>query len=247
VPEIFDHGCRAHWDERVIIDDEDGGFSASWLLCGATSLSDALAASECGVWGRSAWRRLYQVPRTSDPHPQHKIYPYLLRHMTIERPNHVWCAEVTYIPMRRGFLYLFAIMDWRAQGSCLAAVEHDGGRLLPRGAGGGRLPNTANPRSSKPIRVRSSPASPSPTPFGAPISASQWTAWALDGQRLHRAPVAVFEVRVRVPPSSRRAAKFELELVDGSPTAASIDRSALDGKTPDEAYAIDMQQEKLGA
>jgi hypothetical protein len=49
VPEIFDHGCRAHWDERVIIDDEDGGFSASWLLCGATSLSDALAASECGV------------------------------------------------------------------------------------------------------------------------------------------------------------------------------------------------------
>ena len=55
---------------------------------------------------------IYQRPRTSDPHPQHRIYPYLLRHLTVERPNHVWCADITYIPMRRGFLYLVAIMDW---------------------------------------------------------------------------------------------------------------------------------------
>ncbi len=55
---------------------------------------------------------IYQRPRTSDPHPQHRVYPYLLRKLTIERPNHVWCADVTYIPMRRGFLYLVAIMDW---------------------------------------------------------------------------------------------------------------------------------------
>ena len=55
---------------------------------------------------------IYQVPRTSEPHPQHRIYPYLLRHLAIERPDQVWCADVTYIPMRRGFLYLVAIMDW---------------------------------------------------------------------------------------------------------------------------------------
>jgi putative transposase len=55
---------------------------------------------------------IYQRPRTSDPHPQHRIYPYLLRHLAIERPNQVWCADITYIPMRRGFLYLVAIMDW---------------------------------------------------------------------------------------------------------------------------------------
>lgn len=55
---------------------------------------------------------IYQAPRTSLPHPEHKIYPYLLRDLTIERPNHVWCADLTYIPMRRGFLYLVAIMDW---------------------------------------------------------------------------------------------------------------------------------------
>ena len=58
---------------------------------------------------------IYQRPRTSDPHPQHRIYPYLLRKLTIERPNHVWCADVTYIPMRRGFLYLVAIMDWHTR------------------------------------------------------------------------------------------------------------------------------------
>ena len=55
---------------------------------------------------------IYQPPKTSQPHPEHKIYPYLLKGLTIERPNHVWCADITYIPMRRGFLYLVAIMDW---------------------------------------------------------------------------------------------------------------------------------------
>ena len=55
---------------------------------------------------------IYQAPKTSEPHPQHRIYPYLLRHLNIERPDQVWCADVTYIPMRRGFLYLVAIMDW---------------------------------------------------------------------------------------------------------------------------------------
>jgi putative transposase len=55
---------------------------------------------------------IYQEPNTSKKHPQHKIWPYLLRNMVIDRPNQVWCADITYIPMRRGFLYLVAIMDW---------------------------------------------------------------------------------------------------------------------------------------
>ena len=53
-----------------------------------------------------------QKPNTSKPHPQHKVYPYLLRGLTIDTPNQVWCADVTYIPMRRGFRYLVVIMDW---------------------------------------------------------------------------------------------------------------------------------------
>jgi putative transposase len=55
---------------------------------------------------------IYQAPRTSDPHPSHRVYPYLLTGMVIDRPNQVWCADVTYIPVQRGFLYLVAIMDW---------------------------------------------------------------------------------------------------------------------------------------
>ena len=79
---------------------------------------------------------IYQRPRTSDPHPQHRVYPYLLRNLAIEQPNHVWCADVTYIPMRRGFLYLVAVMDWATRkvlawrlsntmdaGFCVAALE----------------------------------------------------------------------------------------------------------------------------
>jgi putative transposase len=55
---------------------------------------------------------IYQKPRTSDPHPDHRIYPYLLRGLETDRTNQVWCTDITYIPMRRGFLYLVAIVDW---------------------------------------------------------------------------------------------------------------------------------------
>ncbi len=58
---------------------------------------------------------IYPKPRTSRPHPQHKVYPYLLRQMAIERPNQVWAADITYIPMSRGFMYLVAIMDWHSR------------------------------------------------------------------------------------------------------------------------------------
>jgi len=58
---------------------------------------------------------IYQKPRTSDPHPDHRIYPYLLHGLSIERANQVWCTDITYIPMRRGFLYLVAIMDWASR------------------------------------------------------------------------------------------------------------------------------------
>jgi putative transposase len=58
---------------------------------------------------------IYQKPNTSKPHPEHKIYPYLLNGVDITEPNHVWSADVTYIPMRKGFLYLVAIMDWASR------------------------------------------------------------------------------------------------------------------------------------
>ena len=59
-----------------------------------------------------ALEAIYQKPNTSRKHPDHKVYPYLLRNLTIDRPNQVWCADITYIPMAKGFAYLIAVMDW---------------------------------------------------------------------------------------------------------------------------------------
>ena len=62
-----------------------------------------------GIMGLQA---VYKGPSTSKKHPEHRIYPYLLRKLAITRPNQVWCSDITYIPVKRGFLYLVAIMDW---------------------------------------------------------------------------------------------------------------------------------------
>lgn len=64
------------------------------------------------LMARMGLAAIYQRPRTTIPHPEHRIYPYLLRNLVVDRPNQVWCADITYIPMRRGFLYLVAVMDW---------------------------------------------------------------------------------------------------------------------------------------
>jgi len=76
------------------------------------------------VAGRHRVRRLmrrmgieaiYCKPRTSVAHPQHRVYPYLLRDLVIDRPNQVWCADITYIPVSQGFFYLVAVMDWASR------------------------------------------------------------------------------------------------------------------------------------
>lgn len=55
---------------------------------------------------------IYRKKNTSRPHPEHAVFPYLLRNLTIDRPNQVWAADVTYIPMAKGFVYLMAVIDW---------------------------------------------------------------------------------------------------------------------------------------
>jgi putative transposase len=58
---------------------------------------------------------LYRKPSLSRRQPRHQIYPYLLRDLPISRPNHVWAADITYIPMSRGFMYLFVVLDWASR------------------------------------------------------------------------------------------------------------------------------------
>jgi putative transposase len=90
---------------------------------GSRMLRDLLAAEGSKI-GRRHVRTLmqrmgieavYRRPRTSNPAPGHKIFPYLLRDLTIDRVNQVWASDITYIPMARGFVYLTAVMDWFAR------------------------------------------------------------------------------------------------------------------------------------
>lgn len=55
---------------------------------------------------------IYPKPHLSDCSPEHRIYPYLLGGMKVERPNHVWCTDITYVRMLKGFMFLAAVMDW---------------------------------------------------------------------------------------------------------------------------------------
>ena len=58
---------------------------------------------------------IYRKPSTSKRYQAHPVYPYLLRNLSITRSNHVWAADITYIPMKRGFVYLFAVIDWASR------------------------------------------------------------------------------------------------------------------------------------
>lgn len=95
----------------------------AWPWMGSRSIRDQLVRAGFPVC-RDRVRRLmrkmgihavYRRPRTSIPAPGHQIYPYLLKDLAIERPGQVWSADITYLPMARGFLYLVAIMDWHSR------------------------------------------------------------------------------------------------------------------------------------
>ncbi|MBW7950057.1 MAG: IS3 family transposase [Pseudorhodoplanes sp.] len=192
---------------------------------------------------------IYQRPKTSEPHPRHKVYPYLLRHLTIEQPNQVWCADVTYIPMRRGFLYLVAIMDWASRKVlawrlsntmdaefCVAALEEAIGRFGKPGIfntdQGSQFTSFAFTNTLRDADIRIS----------------------MDGRG--RWMDNVFIERLW------RSLKYECVFLNafetGSEARAGVGRwigyynadrphSAFDGRTPDEVYAIEQAAEKLAA
>ncbi len=92
-------------------------------FAGSRMLRGLLAAEGCKIGRRhvkTLMRRmgieaLYRRPRTTKPEPGHKVYPYLLRGLSIERPNQVWAMDITYIPMARGFVYLAVVLDWASR------------------------------------------------------------------------------------------------------------------------------------
>jgi putative transposase len=116
----------------------------AWPFLGSRRMTELLRAEGHPINRKRVQRLMRRMgiaalgpkPRTTKPAPGHKIFPYLLRNLVIERPNHVWAADITYIPIGRGFLYLVAIIDWASRavlawrlsntmdvGFCLAALE----------------------------------------------------------------------------------------------------------------------------
>jgi putative transposase len=108
---------------------------------------------------------LYRKPNTSKRHPQHLIYPYLLRGVAIERANHAWAMDITYIPMARGFVYLGAIIDWHSR-KVLAwdvSISMEADFLRARARCGARAPRQARDlqhRSGQPAWVQGVVATP---------------------------------------------------------------------------------------
>jgi len=93
-----------------------------WLNSQGLAVNHKRVARLMGVMGLQA---TVPGPHTSKPHPENTIYPYLLRDLVISVPDAVWCADITYIRMRRGFMYLVAVMDWFSR--CVLAWELSNG------------------------------------------------------------------------------------------------------------------------
>ena len=192
---------------------------------------------------------IYQRPNTSKPAKGHKIYPYLLRGLLVNRPGQVRCTDITYIPMRRGFLYLIAIMDWSTR------------KVLAW-----RISNTLDTEFCVEALNEAIHR------FGAPEikntdQGSQFTSFAWT-DRLKQAGI-----RISMDGKGRcidnvfierlwRSLKYECVFLNafenGSETRAGIGRwiayyntdrphSTFNGRTPDEVYAMQEIEEKLAA
>lgn len=119
---VYRRPCAANDNDLVLIRRIDALFTA-WPFLGSRRMTAMLRAE--GVWiSRKRVQRLMRQmdiaalgpkPRTTKPAPGHKVFPYLLRDVVIDRPNQVWAADITYLPIGRGFLYLVAIMDWASR------------------------------------------------------------------------------------------------------------------------------------
>jgi hypothetical protein len=151
----------------------------AWPFLGSRRMAALLRAEGYGINRKRVQRLMRKMgiaalgpkPRTTKSAPGHKIFPYLLRGMMIERPNQVWAADITYVPIGRGFLYLMAVMDWASR-AVLAWRLSNTMEYLRRAEARQRL-----------LQRRD----------------AERHARAVDGQRVHRAAVALAQARGCLP------------------------------------------------
>jgi putative transposase len=158
----------------------------AWPFLGSRRMTAMLRADGLTVNRKRVQRLMRRMgifalgpkPKTTKPAPGHKIFPYLLRDVVVDRPNQVWAADITYIPIGRGFLYLVAVIDWASRAVlawrlsntmdvafCVDALDEALARF-------GR-PEIFNTDQGSQFTVLRSPAG-----WRAPVSASPWTAAA---------------------------------------------------------------------
>jgi putative transposase len=175
----------ANDDDLVLMRRIDQLFLA-WPFLGSRRMTAMLRAEGLEV-NRKRVRRLMRLmgiaalgpkPRTTKPQHGHKIFPYLLRDLVIERPNQVWAADITYIPIGRGFLYLVAVIDWLSRAVLAWRLSNTMDAAFVSTHWKRRSPAGAGPRSSTPTRAASSPVPPSPAHWWRPGSGFRWTAAA---------------------------------------------------------------------
>ena len=147
---------------------------------------------------------LYPKPRTSQPGAGHKVYPYLLKSLSIERPNQVWASDICYVPMAQGFMYLVAILDWYSRRVLAWRVSNTlRQRLLCRGPRGRAHPlRTAGDLQYGPRRSVHVPGvyDGAQSPCGGHQHGRQGT---LGRQRVRRASLAQRQIRGCVSPCIR--------------------------------------------
>ena len=148
-------------------------------------------------------RAIYRQPRTSQPAPERRVYPYLLRDLTITRANQVWAADITYLPMARGFLYLVAIMDWHSRYVVAWGLSNTlGDRLLCRGPDRGPRPRKARRIQHRPGKPVHQPRVHADTPGPRGEDQHGWQG-QVPGQHTCRAAMEDGEVRGGLPEGLR--------------------------------------------
>ena len=202
----------------------------AWPFLGSRRMTAMLRAEGVNV-NRKRVQRLMRLmgiaalgpkPKTSKPAPGHRIYPYLLRNLAIERANHVWAADITYIPIGRGFLYLVAIIDWASRAVlawrlsntmdvsfCLAALEEARAKF-------------GKPEIFNTTKARSSLRRPSPARSPKRASRSPWTAaaagWTTSSSNGCGGPSSM---RTSISKATPTAAKPRVASLLGSPSTTS--------------------------
>lgn len=181
----------------------------------------------CRLMRLMGFMAIYQKPKTSVPNPEHKRYPYLLRDLTIDRSNQVWCSDITYIPMRRGFYTWSPSWTGTAAKCCPGASQTLWRRIFALWPWKKPWKNTAHQISSTRIRAASLPALPLQTSCGTMESASPWTAGAVGWTMcLSNASGARLNMKTCTCTRTRRGRRPALALADGSAFTIRLVRTA---------------------